>query len=150
MEWFVELWENPYLWNMFWSVAVAKVFWLFLDPQMLPGGRRFAPSARGAAMGSLVLNGALWSGGFDNYLVVVLLAVAFVVCSDAIHRRELGSQAAQFNRLVQELKKHNIECDLPQEQLKEDAGCSLFQILVGIVVGVIVTLLRYVLWGVGA
>ncbi len=150
MEWFEEILENPYLWNMFWSVAVAKVFWLFLDPQMLPGARRFAPSARSAAMASLVLNGAFLSGRSDTYLLAELLAVAFVVCSDAIHRRELSSQAAQINRLVQELKKHNIECDLPQGQLEEDAGCSIFQILVGIVVGVIVTLLRYVLWGVGA
>ena len=71
---------------------------------------------------------------------MLLLTIAFAVCSDAIHRRELSRQAARFNQLVQELKKHNIECDLPQEPLKEDAGCSPVQIVLGFVVGVIATL----------
>ena len=140
MEWLVEIWENPYLWSIFWSVAAAKVCWLILDPQMLPGARRFAPSARSAVMASLVL-GAGIDYGWSDYVFALTVFVAIVVCCDAIHRRKLGSQAAQFNSLVQELKKHNIECDLPQEQLKEDAGCSLIQILLGIVVGMIATLI---------
>ena len=81
---------------------------------------------------------------------MLLLAIAFAVCSDAIHRRELSRQAAQFSQLVQVLKKHNIECELPQEPLKEDAGCTPVQIVLGIVVGVIVTLIRYAFWGIGA
>ena len=140
MEWFEELWENPYLWSIFWSVAAAKVCWLMLDPEMFPGGRRFAPSVRSAAMASLVL-GASYDYSWGDYVFALAVFVAIVVCSDAIHRRELGRQAAQINRLVQELKKHNIECDLPQEQLKEDTGCSLIQILLGIVVGMIATLI---------
>jgi acid phosphatase family membrane protein YuiD len=84
--------------------------------------------------------GILLDGAYSDSPVVILLPVAFLVCSDAIHRRELSNQAAQFNRLVQELKKHNIECDLPQEPLKEDAGCSPVQLVHGFVVGVIATL----------
>ena len=140
MDWFVELWENPYLWSIFWSVAAAKVCWLMLDPEMLPGARRFAPSVRSAAMASLVLRAGFYYG-WGDYIFALAVFIAIVVCSDAIHRRELGRQAAQISRLVQELKKHNIECDLPQEQLKEDAGCSLIQILLGIVVGMIATLI---------
>ena len=52
MEFFEELWENPYLRNMIWSVVVAKVIWLMLDPDMAPGARRFAPSASSAAIAS--------------------------------------------------------------------------------------------------
>ena len=141
MEFFEELWENPYLRNMIWCVVVTKVIWLMLDPDMAPGARRFAPSAPSAAIASMITMGAIWDGGYADSPVVFLLPVAFVIGSDAIHRRELSRQAARFNQLVQVLKKHNIECDLPQEQLKEDTGCSLIQILLGIVVGMIATLI---------
>lgn len=144
MDFFEALWEDPFLWNMFWCVVAAKVFRLLLDPQMFPDARRFAPSARSAAMASLVLNGSIltvvYRGEYHEYPLMLLLPVAFVIGSDAIHRRELSKQAARFNQLVQELKKHNIECDLPQEPLKEDAGCSPVQIVLGFVVGVIATL----------
>ena len=154
MDFFEALWDDPFLWNMFWCVVAAKVFRLLLDPQMFPDARRFAPSARSAAMASLVLNGSIltvvYRGEYHEYPLMLLLAIAFVVCSDAIHRQELSRQAAQFNQLVQELKKHNIECELPQEPLKEDAGCTPVQIVLGIVVGVIVTLIRYAFWGIGA
>lgn len=140
-----ELFENWYLWSAFWSVAVAKVVRMFFDEDMFPGARRFAPSARSAAMASLVWS-AGWQDDWDGYVVALTIFVAIVVCSDAIHRRELGIQAARFNRLIQELKKQNIECDLPREELSEEAGCSLIQILLGIVVGVIVTLVRGVFW----
>jgi acid phosphatase family membrane protein YuiD len=140
MEFFEELWENPYLRNMIWCVAVTKVIWLMLDPDMAPGARRFAPSAPSAAIASMITMGAIWDGGYADPPVVFLLPVAFVIGSDAIHRRELSRQAARFNQLVQELKKHNIECDLPPEPLPEDAGSSLIQIVLGIVVGVIATL----------
>lgn len=140
MDFFEALWEDPFLWNMFWCVVAAKVIWLMLDPAMAPGARRFAPSASSAAIASMVTMGAIWDGGYTDSPVVFLLPVAFVIGSDAIHRRELSKQAARFNQLVQELKKHNIECDLPQEPLKEDAGCSPVQIVLGFVVGVIATL----------
>ena len=143
MEFFEELWENPYLRNMIWSVVVAKVIWLMLDPDMAPGARRFAPSAPSAAIASMITMGAIWDGGYTDSPVVFLLPVAFVIGSDAIHRRELSRQAARFNQLVQVLKKHNIECELPQEPLKEDAGCSPVQIALGFVVGVIATLVGY-------
>ena len=140
MDWFEVLWENPYLRNVIWSVVVAKVIWLMLDPNMLPGARRFAPSARCAAMASMVTMAALMDGFYYDSPVVILLPAAFLVCSNVIHRRELSNQAAQFNKLVQELKKQNIECDLPQEPLKEDAGCGLIQVVLGLVVGTIATL----------
>ena len=135
---------------MFWCVVAAKVFRLLLDPQMFPDARRFAPSAPSAAIASMITVGAIWDGGYADSPVAFLLPVAFVIGSDAIHRRELSRQAARFNQLVQVLKKHNIECELPQEPLKEDAGCSPVQIVLGIVVGVIVTLIRYAFWGIGA
>ena len=143
MEFFEALWANPYLRNMIWSVVVAKVIWLMLDPQMFPDARRFAPSAPSAAIASMITMGAIWDGGYTDSPVVFLLPVAFVIGSDAIHRRELSRQAARFNQLVQVLKKHNIECELPQEPLKEDAGCSPVQIVLGFVVGVIATLVGY-------
>lgn len=140
MDFFEALWEDPFLWNMFWCVVAAKVFRLLLDPQMFPDARRFAPSAPSAAIASMITMGAIWDGGYTDSPVVFLLPVAFVIGSDAIHRRELSRQAARFNQLVQVLKKHNIECELPQEPLKEDAGCSPVQIVLGFVVGVIATL----------
>ena len=55
-------------------------------------------------------------------------------------REQLMQVKSYLHQLVQELKKHNIECDLPPEQLKEDAGCTPVQIVLGFVVGVIATL----------
>ena len=138
MAWLAYIFENPFLWEMIWAVVLTKAIQLFLVPEMSPRAQRFAPSARSAAMASVTLRVGMefrW-----DYPFVIQLLIAIVVCSDAIHRRQLGSQVAQFNRLVQELKKQDVIYDLPQNELSEDAGCSPTQIIMGIVVGVIVTL----------
>ena len=143
MEWLKDLFENPFLCQVFWSVVMTRVIRLFLDPEMLPEARRFAPSARSAAMASVALTAGL-DYGWHSFEFAIALLVAVAVCSNAAHLRKLGSQVAQLNRQVRELKGPDMICDLPRSEPAKDAGCSPIQIMLGIAVGVIVTLVRLV------
>ena len=100
----------------------------------------FMPSTRSATMASVTYL-SLTYYGFDRIEFTTIFVFAAFLCYDAVRlHRVSGEHAAVINRLARELKRLDPECDLPSDALEAE-GSSLIQILVGIIVGILLTLL---------
>jgi len=82
--------------------------------------------------------------GFDNPVFGVAVAVAMVVVYDATGiRRQAGKQAAKINILVEELLKGH---PISQEHLREVLGHTPLEALGGVLLGVVVALVLWLVW----
>jgi uncharacterized protein len=85
--------------------------------------------------------------GFDTPLFGLAFAIATVVIYDATNiRRQAGFHAHQINRIINELFERKISPMEEFEQLKEVLGHSPAEALGGIVLGIIVSLITWMIW----
>ena len=98
------------------------------------------PSSHSAGVVALAVSIGLIDG-FMSTTFAVAFGFSLVVIQDAQGiRRAAGKTAATLNRLVNEWKIHNEETK-PYEVLKELLGHTPFEVLMGMLLGVIVALL---------
>ena len=136
---------NPTIWAAFcaWLMAqIIKSICFIIRTHRVnfgylisPGGM---PSSHSAMAAALVTSVAL-RNGTGNSLFAVTLAFAIVVMFDAQSvRRAAGLQAQILNQILDELfKKHRLS----ERRLVELLGHTPFEVLVGMIIGVLVAML---------
>lgn len=92
------------------------------------------PSAHSALVGALATSIGM-SEGFDSPLTVLAVAFAGVTMFDASTvRRAAGQQAQLLNEIISELFLHH---HLSERRLKELLGHTRFEVLVGLMIGIL-------------
>jgi len=145
---FVDLWTNYTLWlpiTMALGVQTFKFFWEWhrageFDFQVLhqAGGM---PSSHTAMVTSLA-TAVAWREGLGSAAFAIAVVVALIVMYDARGvRQESGKQARLLNHIVREFFSHQT---LNEGELKELVGHTPMEVVVGALVGLIVTLLALV------
>ena len=149
MEQIIALVNNPFfvIPLMSWAVAqVLKVIINYCITRELNWERLFGdggmPSGHSATVSAMATL-ALLHFGAGSYQFAIALMVAIIVTHDATGvRLETGKQAVIIKELM-----HSIEIltnkDLPEVKLKEFVGHTPFQVLAGITIGVINSLVAY-------
>lgn len=100
------------------------------------------PSAHSAIVCSLTLSIGLLNG-FSSSLFAASLIFACVVMYDAAGvRRAAGKQALILNRIVEDIYKTGT---VNHEKLKELMGHSPFEVVVGAFLGIVVTIIMFIL-----
>ena len=107
----------------------------------------FAAGGMPSSHSSLVTSSAMAVGlhnGFDSPIFAVAVAFAAVVVYDAAGvRRQAGMHAKKINILVEELLQgHPIN----EEHLREVIGHTPLEALGGVILGVLVALLTWLIW----
>lgn len=98
------------------------------------------PSSHSAGVIALTTSVGLIEG-FSSCAFAISLGFSLVVIQDAQGlRRAAGKTAATLNRLIDEWKLHNNEQTRPYEALKELLGHTPLEVLMGILLGIIVSL----------
>ena len=96
---------------------------------------------------SLVVSTCISSGlyaGFDSAAFAISLALAMIISYDASGvRRQAGLQAAKINVLIDELLKGH---PISENQLKEVLGHTHRQVIAGVILGIIISVLFYFLF----
>ena len=142
MNWFTNIFKNPFLMTAVSSWAIAQVLKAIINAAV---NKKFTferlfgdggmPSGHSATVTSLATITAL-SYGTDSFPFAVTAILAIIVCHDAMGvRQETGKQAVLINELV---KSFSIlaENTLPEVKLKEFVGHTPIQVLAGIVLGI--------------
>ncbi len=102
------------------------------------------PSAHTAFVSSLVTTVALFDG-FTTTSFAIALTLAIIVVFDALRLRVyMGDHARYLNHLTKELKLD--ESNFPR--LKERVGHKPEEVAVGAIVGVLLTLFFFAVWGI--
>lgn len=79
--------------------------------------------------------------GYDSVYFAICAVFSFIVMYDAANvRLEAGKQAAAINRIIQLLESPNLNTE---ECLKEILGHTPFQVLMGAILGIVVSLFCY-------
>ena len=100
------------------------------------------PSGHSALVVSLALSAGLFDG-FDSAAFAISLILAIVVIRDALGiRRYLGEHGKTLNLLVKDLKDDDV-LDKRYPHLLEKIGHSPLQVLVGSIIGLVITFLGY-------
>lgn len=85
--------------------------------------------------------------GFDTPLFGLAFAIATVVVYDATNiRRQAGFHAQQINRIVKEVFEGKVKPVQELEELREVLGHSWTEALGGIVLGILVSVVVWMLW----
>ena len=85
--------------------------------------------------------------GFDTPLFGLAFAVASVVIYDATNiRRQAGFHAQQINRIIQEVFQGKTKPVDEFDELREVLGHSPGEALGGVILGILVSLLTWVIW----
>lgn len=86
--------------------------------------------------------------GFDTPLFGLAFAIASVVVYDATNiRRQAGFHAQQINRIVLEVFQGKVKPAEELEELREVLGHSWAETLGGILLGVLVSMFTWWIWG---
>lgn len=102
------------------------------------------PSSHSALVTSIAHSTGLFIG-FDSALFALAAAVAMIVIYDATGiRRQAGIHAARINALVDDLVSGH---PLKGEQLREVLGHTPLEALGGVILGLIIGHLAWLLWG---
>ncbi len=108
----------------------------------------FAAGGMPSSHSALVTSTAVAVGlhfGFDNPLFGVAVAMAMVVVYDATGiRRQAGMQAQKINVLVEELLQGH---PISQEHLREVLGHTPLEALGGVLLGIFVAIVMWLVWG---
>ncbi len=85
--------------------------------------------------------------GFDTPLFGLAFAIATVVIYDATNiRRQAGFHAQQINRIIQELFEGKTKPAQEFEELREVLGHSPGEALGGIILGLLVSIVTWLIW----
>jgi hypothetical protein len=85
--------------------------------------------------------------GFDTPLFGLAFAIATVVIYDATNiRRQAGFHAQQINRIIQELFEGKTKPAQEFEELREVLGHSPGEALGGIILGLLVSVVTWLIW----
>jgi uncharacterized protein len=101
------------------------------------------PSSHSATMTATTLAIGLHSG-FDHPAFAIAVAISMIVIYDAAGvRREAGFHAERINMLIEELFRGKL---LDQKELKEVLGHTPLEVIGGVLVGLVTTLLLWLVW----
>ncbi len=147
MNWFVDFISNP-------LVMVAVVAWLVaqllktviyavinkkIDLKRIYGDGGM-PSGHSATVTSICAMSA-WIYGFDSFEFAVTFILAIIVCHDAMGvRLETGKQAMIINEIAETFEILTNK-ELPEVKLKELVGHTPLQVVAGVLVGILVSLI---------
>ena len=128
-----------------WAVAqVLKVIINYIVTKEMSIERLFGdggmPSGHSATVASMATMCFLQFGG-GSYQFAIALMVAVIVCHDATGvRMETGKQAVVIKDLVKSVE-ILTQKDLPEVKLKEFVGHTPFQVMAGILIGILIGVL---------
>lgn len=101
------------------------------------------PSSHSALVISTMLSTGLYAG-FDTPVFAVAVTLAMIVVYDAAGvRREAGRHAERINTLINELLSGH---PLSEGNLKEVLGHTPRQVVMGCVLGIVISLLFWLIW----
>jgi len=104
------------------------------------------PSSHSAAV-TAAATGIGHYAGFDTPLFGLVIAVAIVVVYDATNiRRQAGFHAQQINRIFKEVFTGKVKAIEEYQELREVLGHSWIEALGGIALGMLVSMLTWVIW----
>ena len=132
-----------------WAVAqVLKVIINYIVTKELSIERLFGdggmPSGHSATVSSMATIAFLVYGG-ASYQFAIALLLAIIVCHDATGvRLETGKQAVLINEIIKSVE-ILTQKDLPEVKLKEFVGHTPFQVMAGIIIGIVDALVAYYL-----
>ncbi len=149
MTWLTDLLTNPFLVTPISSWLIAQVLKTIIHAvvnKKLDFTRIFGdggmPSGHSATVTSLAVM-TLLSYGPASFEFAISAVFAIVVCHDAMGvRRETGKQAMVINEMM---KTYEIltKKELPDVKLKEFVGHSPFQVVAGVLLGILNAFIMY-------
>lgn len=149
MDWFWNLFKNPFLITATSSWAIAQVLKVLInafvqkkfDLERLFGDGGM-PSGHSATVSSLAVFSAL-QYGTQSFEFAVTGILAIIVCHDAMGvRLETGKQALLINELMNTISIITGK-ELPETKLKELVGHTPIQVLAGITLGIFNAVVMY-------
>lgn len=100
------------------------------------------PSSHASSITSAMLGVGLFEG-FETPLFGLAFVIAMIVLYDAAGvRRQAGIQAEKINKIINELLKGH---QLSEEQLIEVLGHTPFQVFMGFLLGIVITIIIWLL-----
>ena len=100
------------------------------------------PSGHSATVSSMATMAFMAFGG-GSYQFALALMVAIIVCHDATGvRLETGKQAVMIKEIIKSIE-ILTQKDLPEVKLKEFVGHTPFQVMAGILIGIVIGVLGY-------
>ncbi|MGM5482944.1 MAG: CDP-archaeol synthase [Nanobdellota archaeon] len=143
MEWIGLILTNKIFWSVFLATALSQLFKTFnkffeeerIDITLLwdTGGM---PSSHSAFASSLALSTLMVEGVTTLSIVTVAISILFIRDAFGI-RKETGEQAKVINKIIVDLK---LEKKLNVKKLKELVGHNFFQVIIGVITGIVITL----------
>jgi acid phosphatase family membrane protein YuiD len=107
----------------------------------------FAAGGMPSSHTALMVAGTLAVGlyhGFDNPLFAIAVGVTMIIAHDAAGvRRQAGKHAERINLLVGELLHGHT---LKEEELKEVIGHTPLEVVGGIILGLLVAIVQWMVW----
>jgi len=101
------------------------------------------PSSHSALVTATAFSVGLYAG-FDTEIFALAVALSMVVIYDATGiRRQAGIHAQTINKLVDQLLKGHLA---PEKQLREVLGHTPLEALGGVILGLIVPILFWLMW----
>jgi len=143
MDFFIDLFKNPFLITATSSWAVAQVLKVIINAvvnKKVSIERLFGdggmPSAHSATVSSLAIFSAL-TYGTNSFEFAVAGILAIIVCHDAMGvRLETGKQAILINEIIESFNVLTTQ-KLPEVKLKEFVGHTPIQVIFGALLGVL-------------
>ena len=136
---------------LFWSLLscllaqLFKILFKFFSTGEIRFGIMFETGGMPSSHSALISGATSGIGlelGFDNPIFAMAVAVSLIVMYDASGvRKAAGVQASEINRISKELDPNN------NLKLKETLGHTKFQVIIGSIIGPLVTLPGIVLVG---
>ena len=102
-----------------------------------PGGM---PSSHSALVTSVTL-AIGFQEGFSSPLFALSFAISMVVVYDAAGvRRQAGMHAERINEMMKSFFENRV---IPEEELKEVLGHTSFEVIIGVILGILISLVLY-------
>ncbi|MCB0117994.1 MAG: divergent PAP2 family protein [Anaerolineales bacterium] len=107
----------------------------------------FAAGGMPSSHTALMVSGTLAVGlyeGFDNPIFGIAVAITMIIAHDAAGvRRQAGKHAERINVLFEELLQGHV---LSEEELKEVIGHTPLEVVGGIILGLLVAIVQWLIW----
>lgn len=97
------------------------------------------PSSHSSTVTSLATAVGIVNGYSSTFFALALTFAGIVMYDAAGIRRSAGKQAAIINRLMEKIHQSNFITGVQEEKLKELLGHTPFEVLVGAILGVVVS-----------
>lgn len=128
-----------------WFVAqFLKVIIVLIKEKRIDWERFFGSGGMPSSHSAFVMALATSVGkkhGFDSTIFAVSLVFAFIVMYDAAGvRRAAGKQAEVLNKIIEDAKNHR---PIGEEKLKELIGHTPFEVIIGALLGVLISLVYF-------